>query len=938
GGSTSGARNVIAGNTSHGIHVTGSGTITIQGNYIGVGANGSTVIANGGAGVYIAASNVTVGGKNAGEGNVIQGNTGAGIAVASGNGNFFYRNSIYNNGGLGIDLENDGVTLNDYNDGDGGANYRNNYPVISSVVTSGTTTFITGSIEWSNQSQPIYIEFYASPGKDASGYGEGRTYLGAVQVTTNADGDATFSLTVTGASVGDWITAVANVEGGPTGASEFAQAVQAVSLANAPKGKAIWAVNDRFFQYAADWNGTGFNPTGVTGVALTDDILMMGAAEAPTRNEIILIGAADASGKIMAIIWNGSSWSSVLTIPIATPAAAASQYDSFAIAYESQSGDAVLVWDNGNTTGSGLSYAVWNGSSWSSINTIALPVTGEPLHMKMVSNPAADGMVLVGETNAAGNNQFALVWNGSSWGNGVDLGTNSSQQYFEANVAYESLTGRAMVVYDSSASNSSSLQYRVWSGSAWGSEVTLAAPVGITAASDVYSTAMASDPTSNRIAVAVKDAANEVWAAVWDGSAWGSTVAATTSGVDLAEHHPTMSVAFESLSGDLLLAYGKSAGPNVYYRTWTSGGGWSAELTGPSMGGTDIPYVVKLYADPYSNTIMMGVQDNAADMNWVAWDGSAWGTVYTPETDTGETYRENFTYVWYTGAGPVISNLAGDTLGYVAGQAATVIDQGAAASVVDPDATGYEGGNLTVAFAAGSTAAQDILAIRNQGTAGGQIGVSGANITYGGVTIGTYSGGSSGVNLVISLNANATDAAVSALVSNVTYRNSNGTPSTTSRTVRFTATDGQGRSGRSVDATVNVALANQAPVITSGATASVTENGSAVMTVTATDADLPAQTLTYSINGGADAARFSINASTGALSFLSSPDYENPADSGGNNVYDVIVQVSDGIATSTKAVAVTVTNVNEAPTVTSAATASVAENTTAVMTVTGSDP
>ncbi|TAK75288.1 MAG: DUF4347 domain-containing protein, partial [Aquabacterium sp.] len=473
GGSTSGARNVIAGNTSHGIHVTGGGTITIQGNYIGVGANGSTVIANGGAGVYIAASNVTVGGKNAGEGNVIQGNTGAGIAVASGNGNFFYRNSIYNNGGLGIDLENDGVTLNDYNDGDGGANYRNNYPVISSVVTSGTTTFITGSIEWSNQSQPIYIEFYASPGKDASGYGEGRTYLGAVQVTTNADGDATFSLTVTGASVGDWITAVANVEGGPTGASEFAQAVQAVSLANAPKGKAIWAVNDRFFQYTADWNGTGFNPTGVTGVALTDDILMMGAAEAPTRNEIILIGAADASGKIMAIIWNGSSWSSVLTIPIATPAAAASQYDSFAIAYESQSGDAVLVWDNGNTTGSGLSYAVWNGSSWSSINTIALPVTGEPLHMKMVSNPAADGMVLVGETSAASNNQFALVWNGSSWGNGVDLGTNSSQQYFEANVAYESLTGRAMVVYDSSASNSSSLQYRVWSGSAWGSEVTL---------------------------------------------------------------------------------------------------------------------------------------------------------------------------------------------------------------------------------------------------------------------------------------------------------------------------------------------------------------------------------------------------------------------------------------------------------------------------------
>jgi serralysin len=50
------------------------------------------------------------------------------------------------------------------------------------------------------------------------------------------------------------------------------------------------------------------------------------------------------------------------------------------------------------------------------------------------------------------------------------------------------------------------------------------------------------------------------------------------------------------------------------------------------------------------------------------------------------------------------------------------------------------------------------------------------------------------------------------------------------------------------------------------------------MTVTATDADLPAQTLSYSIVGGADAAKFSINASTGALSFVTAPDYEAPTD------------------------------------------------------------
>ncbi len=135
---------------------------------------------------------------------------------------------------------------------------------------------------------------------------------------------------------------------------------------------------------------------------------------------------------------------------------------------------------------------------------------------------------------------------------------------------------------------------------------------------------------------------------------------------------------------------------------------------------------------------------------------------------------------------------------------------------------------------------------------------------------------------------------------------------------------------------------DNAPVITSnggGASASVNvaENTTAVTTVTATDADTNT-TFTYSIIGGADAAKFAINASTGVLTFVSEPDYENPTDADADNVYDVTVQVSDGLNTDNQALAVNVTNVNEAPTVTSGATASVPENTTAVMTVTASDP
>ena len=86
-----------------------------------------------------------------------------------------------------------------------------------------------------------------------------------------------------------------------------------------------------------------------------------------------------------------------------------------------------------------------------------------------------------------------------------------------------------------------------------------------------------------------------------------------------------------------------------------------------------------------------------------------------------------------------------------------------------------------------------MLGIRNQGTGAGQIGVSGSNVTYGGTTIGTFTGGSGGSNLVVTFNANSTPAAAAALVQNITYQNTDtGAPTAGTRTVRFVLTDGDG--------------------------------------------------------------------------------------------------------------------------------------------------
>lgn len=127
----------------------------------------------------------------------------------------------------------------------------------------------------------------------------------------------------------------------------------------------------------------------------------------------------------------------------------------------------------------------------------------------------------------------------------------------------------------------------------------------------------------------------------------------------------------------------------------------------------------------------------------------------------------------------------------------------------------------------------------------------------------------------------------------------------------YTASDGKGgTSSATVSLTVTSATVNTAPTITTAAALSVNENASAAATVAATDPD--GDTLTYAISGGADAARFKIDAKTGALSFVTAPNYEAPADVGANNVYNVSVTASDGVnAAVSKALSVTVKDVTE---------------------------
>jgi hypothetical protein len=236
-----GANNTIVGNLISGVGTgifenAGTANTVIRGNKIGTDITGTTAIGNPHNGIVVNPGPFcTIGGPNAGDGNVIAFNGGAGVVISGGPGSAsILGNSIFANGGLGIDLSiptnpADGVTPNDPGDPDTGPNNFQNFPVLTSA-TAGNSTTITGTLN-STPNTTFRVEFFASDAADPTGFGEGQTFLGFMTVTTNGSGDASFSVTLPAAvAAGQVVTATATDPAGNT--SEFSQAVAVVGSAD----------------------------------------------------------------------------------------------------------------------------------------------------------------------------------------------------------------------------------------------------------------------------------------------------------------------------------------------------------------------------------------------------------------------------------------------------------------------------------------------------------------------------------------------------------------------------------------------------------------------------------------------------------------------------------------------------------------------------------
>ena len=214
-----------------GISINGAGNDgnRIEGNFIGTNVAGTADQGNNSTGVSIgdqSADNI-IGGTQPAQRNVISGNGGAGVLIngSSATGNSVLSNSIFANDGLGIDLNNDGVTANDTDDPDTGENNLQNFPTINLVTTPvpGFTS-ITGTLN-SNPNEGFIIQcFLSEETAVSSGNGEGAVLLDTTVRTTGPLGNANFQCDSTVPEAGQEVTATATkISSGDT--SEFSQNV-----------------------------------------------------------------------------------------------------------------------------------------------------------------------------------------------------------------------------------------------------------------------------------------------------------------------------------------------------------------------------------------------------------------------------------------------------------------------------------------------------------------------------------------------------------------------------------------------------------------------------------------------------------------------------------------------------------------------------------------
>jgi trimeric autotransporter adhesin len=761
GGLAAANRNVISGNDGDGIFLsvaTTTGNI-VQGNYIGSNSTGTASIANSGNGVRFFGSGAnTLGGAAAGAGNLIRGSGIDGVAIT--------------NNATGIVVDHNTVTLN---------------TSVGVRVASGTGHTVSANSISANGALGIDI--------------------GTLGVTANDAGDAD-----TGAN---------NLQNFPLLTTALTDGTQ-LSIAGTLNSTANSYYRIEFFaSTSADSSGYGEGQR-YLGFANVSTDAAGNATISATLTATVNSGEFISATATKSVAGFGSVTDTsefgrsaiALSPPVNTVPGAQSTNEDTTKVFSSANGNAITIADadaggannqitlsvtNGTLTLSGTAGLTFVTGDGSADSTMTLRGSAAAI------NAALDGSSYSPATDFNGSATLTLATQDSvllsldidsallgryGFDNSGALGADSSPA-----ASHTGTVNGATAVVDGTRGNvasfdgSSAVQIAGRFGNP--ANVTLAAWVNLTAADTIGAEVIS---LGDSVALRLEDT-GRLMGFVYNGSGFTYTTY-NVSLIGTGWHHVAFSFDDSGNQGTLYLdgtavAATSTTSSIVYTR------GVNSTIGAHGNGATNVDFTGKIDDARIYNRALSAAEVAALARDQALIDTDTVAIAVAPVNDA-----------------PVIANLGGDTLAYAEGSSAVVIDQASNATVTDIDSIDFSTGTLTVSFTAGSDSTQDVLAIRNQGSAAGQIGTSGAdsNLTYGGTVIGTYSGGANGTPLVITFNASATPAAAEALLRNITFKDTNSdTPTTGTRTVRFVLTDGDGGSSGNHDATVTVSAVNDTP-------------------------------------------------------------------------------------------------------------------------------
>ncbi|MGQ7844439.1 cadherin domain-containing protein [Granulosicoccus sp. 3-233] len=909
GGNTSSERNIISGNTSHGIAIlSAADQNTLIGNRIGTDASDTIDLGNNGHGIWLESDNNQLGGTLPGSGNVIAFNIGNGIRVEGGaTGNAMLGNAIRDNGGIGIDLDGDAVTDNDADDSDSGANNLQNFPVLANVIVGESGELSIDSEIRSSTNTTFRVEFFASSTADASGHGDAQRMIGYTTMTTDAGGSATTQVILdANVAAGEYVTATATVDNGSGGfsdTSEFAANVIAVSHATVNSAPDFHA-GEGFHTVALAnlYNGAVDLVTQPDGKYL---VLSAVNTAASGKDLDFALTRFNADGSLDTGFGNGGTIISALTSNNETVSALSLQGDGKIILAGARSlgnaNEAVMIRYNSDgsldTTFGSAGVAAFSlaGTTSSVITDIDLMTDGRIVASGHVKVAGVDAMLAL---RATSDGNLDSSFNGTGY-RIIDTGIGDA----EAGALQVQTDGKVVLAgYRDNGTTTEARIVRLTVDGALDNTLSGDGHIILVSGDNLQATTLEIAADGKIVVGGNSDAADypsQISRFLTDGSLDSSFGGTGYVIVNVGSPFESVNKLTIQQDGRIVVAGNGYNGSNndVSVFRLNTDGSLDTSFNSNGMARFDIS----------------GATDSAT-----AVDIDAMGNIMVAGNSDGNMFiasiRDNGTLNGQFNA----RNTLDATPAYTEDTAPVVLD--ADVQVFDrelSEADNFSGASLVLERDSLANA-DDIFGFT---TANG-LSLSGNQIIKGGQVIGIFDANSTPGQLTLTFtDANGeipTNADVNHALQQITYQNSNDNPPGSVQ-INWTLKDGNaGAQGSGGDlsaagqTTVSITASNDAPVITSDggtvfASIVVNEGDIDVTEVTASDVDIGA-VLTYGIRPFVDHDSFSIDPVTGQLSFNNPPDHETQSE------YQVWVEVTDNEgATDTQIIDISVVDINEQP-------------------------